>query len=541
MAYAEKVQSPSGSYWRGRYKDPAGRYLTVRDENGDVVRYRKKDDARKGAEDKEADVRAGRWRDPSAGLILFREWAPEWYAGLALAESTMANIMRHLREHLLPFFEDKALAEIDAAMIGKWEGTERAGGYAAASIRTWRGTLHTCLEDATGPGKYLEVNPATRKRGRGKRSGRKTGNRGPEKVITDPAGALLIAERMAILSGRDDEFIMVVTAFWDGLRLGELIGLEKEYARPKTLRVEWQLHEVEGQLLRIPPKDESFGTLDQPPFLARMLAAHIARTAPRPCPCHGKAYAFRGMGRPRGGRRGEVTLSDVAAVARVSETVVATVAGRKGRVGPGTREHVEKIIAAMGYRPAPAPEDPAWHWRRSAFEAMFSAAASGWLPPDSPLPRRPVPLAGDWPGTRVRGRNCQGRAEFCWLPAADGLTPHGLRHSHKTWMEETRAPEVLSENRLRHEIPGVSGTYRHVTPAMRLDLVRSMTEAWEAALDARLTLSPRSPVPVLAAILEERLEARKPKVVPRDSPGNVPGVLPFPVNTPADLGRGGEI
>ena len=23
----------------------------------------------------------------------------------------------------------------------------------------------------------------------------------------------------------------------------------------------------------------------------------------------------------------------------------------------------------------------------------------------------------------------------CWLPVKNGLTPHGLRHSHKTWME----------------------------------------------------------------------------------------------------------
>jgi hypothetical protein len=23
----------------------------------------------------------------------------------------------------------------------------------------------------------------------------------------------------------------------------------------------------------------------------------------------------------------------------------------------------------------------------------------------------------------------------CWLPVKDGLTPHGLRHSHKTWLE----------------------------------------------------------------------------------------------------------
>ncbi len=29
-----------------------------------------------------------------------------------------------------------------------------------------------------------------------------------------------------------------------------------------------------------------------------------------------------------------------------------------------------------------------------------------------------------------------GRADACWLPVASGLTPHGLRHTHKTLMEE---------------------------------------------------------------------------------------------------------
>ena len=34
------------------------------------------------------------------------------------------------------------------------------------------------------------------------------------------------------------------------------------------------------------------------------------------------------------------------------------------------------------------------------------------------------------------GRNSQGRATVNWLPIAAGLTPHGLRHSHKSLMGE---------------------------------------------------------------------------------------------------------
>jgi integrase len=35
------------------------------------------------------------------------------------------------------------------------------------------------------------------------------------------------------------------------------------------------------------------------------------------------------------------------------------------------------------------------------------------------------------------------RADACWRPIASGLTPHGLRHSHKTLMDElARAAEA---------------------------------------------------------------------------------------------------
>ncbi|HEX6519649.1 MAG TPA: hypothetical protein VF070_06475 [Streptosporangiaceae bacterium] len=55
---------------------------------------------------------------------------------------------------------------------------------------------------------------------------------------------------MAILSGRDDEFVQVQSLQHGLLRLGESVGLERVYVRPGTLRVEWQLSEVRGKLIR---------------------------------------------------------------------------------------------------------------------------------------------------------------------------------------------------------------------------------------------------------------------------------------------------
>ena len=550
MAYAEKVPSPSGDYWRGRFKDPGGSYATVRDEGNRVVRFAKKNDAKKAADAAEVAVQKGTWRDPATGRILFRDWAGEWYAELDLSRSTMVNYKSHLENHLLPFFGDTALADIDQALITRWRRSENAAGYAADSVRTWAGTLHNVLGDAVG--KHIGANPATGKRGKGKRSGagrRSSSMASREVPVVSPLGVLLIAERMSILTGRDDEFVMVQTGYWAALRLGETVGLERKYVRDSRLKVQWQLYEIAagdneelraeapGGFLRCPPKDDSYRDVRLPPFMAELLGRHIARARPAPCECHGRAYVFRGWGAsPR--RRGTLPMRDLAQIAGVSEGAVRKVLGAANGTGVGdeTRAKVMGAVRATGWRPLPGDAGPAWHWRRSGYEELFGAASSARFPARSGRPERAVPLEGDWPGRRVAGRNCEGRAEWCWLPVAEGAHPHLGRHWQKTWMEAARTPEVLSEEVLGHKIPGISGTYRHVSPEMRAELAAAQTAAWEAALDARLAMSPWSPVGVLQDLLSARAEARKPRLLSRDSPGTPEGVYSLSEQTPSELG-----
>ena len=557
MGYAEKTPSPKGDYWRARYLAPDGAYLTVQGEDRKPARFATRKEAERAVADAESDLRKGRWKDPRAGAVTFETWAAEWYAALDVADSTMVNYRRHLEDHLLPFFGKYPLDQIDAALIRKWERAEKSADfrYKPASIRTWRGTLHNILGDAV-PGQ-IDVNPAARKRGKGRRSGanRKTaGSRGPEMPVATPLAMLLTAERMAILTGRDDEFVMVQTGFWHALRLGETVGLERRWARPRNVRVESQLYEISagddeqireaapGGMLRCPPKDDSYGTIDTPPFLRAVLSSYVARGQLEPCPCHGAVYMFRGYGAPR--LRGNMPMSAVAQAAGVSQTVVQTALGGKGRISEQVRRNVLEAARVLGYIRADAAAAQAWHWRRSSFEELFHAAVTGKLSPSRPgrgravLPERGVPLAGEWPGVRVRGPYAERRAEWCWLPVAEGLeglTPHGWRHSWKTWAEESRIPEVMSEAVLRHEIPGVSGVYRHVTPGMKAELAEAETAAWEAALDARLELSESSTVVVVDGLLKARLEARKPRGLPRNPPEADQAVLPFERSTASDL------
>ncbi|ALG05791.1 LacI family DNA-binding transcriptional regulator [Kibdelosporangium phytohabitans] len=499
MGYAEH----RGTYYRARYKIAPGKYGTVQDAAGETIRFRTKREAEKAANNEEAKVRDQRRQAATPSQMSFGAYASDWYASQDLAASTMQNYRRHIEEHLLPTFQDKMLDEISRTDINAWEKEEKAAGYALSSVKTWRATLHLILEDAYDE-ELIDSNPATKRRGRGKRAGRSR-HRSPEKVITDPLGLLLIAERAAILSGRDDEFVAITLMGYTGMRWGEVVGLETGFVRPESIRVEWQLYELDtGELVRCPPKDDSYRTIDSPEFLWRLVSDHTARITPSPCSCHSLTYVFRGL-QPanRAAHRPGAKLVDVARLAGVSAATVSTFLNRPDVVAQATQVQVKEAITRLGYvRSAPSGE-PAAHWRRNGFATwLFHPAATGWYPKKAPHDARPVPLLGEpWPGVPVRGRNAAGRANTCWTRIGPGLTPHGLRHTHKTRMRGLGTPPKLMDERMGHLDGTVQARYDHITHEMRMALLAGLTAEWEAALDARRAMCPSSPVTALDELL----------------------------------------
>ncbi len=118
-------------------------------------------------------------------------------------------------------------------------------------------------------------------------------------------------------------------------------------------------------------------------------------------------------------------------------------------------------------------------------------------------------LAEPWPGVPARRRGAQARADNCWVPIAKGLTPHGLRHTHKTRMEGFRTPPKLMDERMGHIDGSVQARYTHITREMRQELLANLTAEWEASLDFWLAMCHTSPVAVLNELLRERLRARR--------------------------------
>jgi hypothetical protein len=88
-----------------------------------------------------------------------------------------------------------------------------------------------------------------------------------------------------------------------------------------------------------------------------------------------------------------------------------------------------------------------------------------------------------------------------WLPLRPGLTPHGLRHGHQTWLDELGVRYVLQSERMGHEVPGMRGVYSHISPRMRAELKSGLQTLWEASLHERAELASHSAISVQDLLL----------------------------------------
>src|SRR5215472_18690346 len=59
------------------------------------------------------------------------------------------------------------------------------------------------------------------------------------------------------------------------------------------------------------------------------------------------------------------------------------------------------------------------------------------------------------------------QAVASWRAVRPGLTPHGLRHGHRTWLDDLGVQETLKSERMGHDVPGMAGVYGHIMPEWR--------------------------------------------------------------------------
>jgi integrase len=90
----------------------------------------------------------------------------------------------------------------------------------------------------------------------------------------------------------------------------------------------------------------------------------------------------------------------------------------------------------------------------------------------------------------VDGSDASGTKAGC-AAVRPGLTFHGLRHSHKTWLIAGGAPEIAQARRLGHHLDNrVIETYSHVAPEVEQRLLEDLERRWHTAAPVPPTPSP---------------------------------------------------
>jgi integrase len=503
MAYAEK----RGKRWRARWRGPDG---TLESKSG----FQRRKDAEDYARDQEAAIRDNSYVDPRAGQITLTEWVNIWFPAQDLELNTLSTYRYTIEVHVLPAFGDWSLRslELQPEAIALWEKQIVARGYVRRTAAEARNTLATILADAIP--RYIKSNPAARKRGKGRKGQRRVEKaERAEKTWAMPLEVLLLAERCSVLSGTDTDFVMIITMAYTGMRWSEAIGLPPESLHGQTLDIAWKLYELDARFYRGRPKDGSIRAVDMPPFLEGLLTWYAGADAGRTCTCRntkqpwcsGDEYLFL---RPGNGHFRRPNYA-----ARVMRPAAdGWYPGRQGRHARDPWPVLVDMSALWPGKPLPPwpPAQPGMPYSPPAGRGIPRLAGkegSGRCPACHRtvlLRRDGLLISHKTGGVRCRG-SVQEPAEpvpvASWLPLRPGLTPHGLRHGHQTWLDDLGVRYVLQSERMGHEVPGMRGVYTHITPGMRGALTAGLQELWEASLRRRAALAHRSAVPILDRLL----------------------------------------
>ena len=261
VASVTRRSTSKGVRYDVRYRTPAGAVRTK------TLRTRR--DAERFANTVEADLLRGHWVDPRAGRTTLEQYAKEWLAHKTNLRPRTHELYEHqLDAHVLPELGDIELAKLTPKAVREWHAglTSRSGlgaNTAAKCYRLLRSILTTAVAD-----ELILRNPCV-VRGAGV-------ERTAERPVATADQVWTVAERIG-----DRYRVLVLVAGFVGLRVGELLGLERRHVNllHQTITVEQQEQQMaNGELVLGPPKsDAGVRTLVLPPFLAKELEQHLAR------------------------------------------------------------------------------------------------------------------------------------------------------------------------------------------------------------------------------------------------------------------------
>lgn len=251
-------KAPKGARYRLRYRTPDGRSRTET--------FPRRFDAEERMKAVEAAKLTGSYVDRSAGNRRLDEYAAEWIAtrltptGEPLRPKTVA-LYRHLyAKHIGPTLGSCRLNAITPAVVRSWHSKLPGSTLPAKCYRLLRAILNTAVSD-----ELIVRNPC-----RIENAGVEAS---PERPIPTGDEVWALAEAMP-----DRWRALVLTSAFAGLRVGELLGLQRRdiNLEAKTITVERQIVEVDGVQVEGPPKTAAgIRTVSIPMVLVPELRRHL--------------------------------------------------------------------------------------------------------------------------------------------------------------------------------------------------------------------------------------------------------------------------
>lgn len=308
---------PSGR-WQASYLDDH-----TRGRIGAPATFATKADANLWLASVETDMARGEHIQPGLACRPFGEWAVEWLDSLHVKPKTYVGYESSLRNHVLPVFADRPVADISYRDCRAFVDNLLRDGLAPGTVGEARKILRLVLREALRSD-AIRRNPADGLRiPRGVRQ---------EMVFLRPAEDMRLANEIAHPPRPPSHphktwpayGLLVRLAAWSGLRAGEIAALRvgRFDRRAGRLEVAESVQEIHGALVYGPPKTYAHRAVDLPMDLASELAAHLDGPD-----CDPEAFIFTA---PGGGRFPPCHISAPEPKHRLRHTIFLTVSRAHG-------------------------------------------------------------------------------------------------------------------------------------------------------------------------------------------------------------------
>lgn len=258
MASIVKREGPRGIRYDVRYRTLAGQART------ETFRTRREADRR--AQAVETDKHRGAFVDPRLARVTFETYATDWLRTRPKLRPRTRETYESQLAHVYPTLGAVELGKISPSAVRAWHAdlsTKLGPATVAKCYRILRAILATAVAD-----ELITRNPC------------KIDGAGVEHAAERPTAT--VAQVWQLADAMPDRYrCLVVLAGFLGLRLGELLGLERRHVNilHRTLTVDQQQQELgNGQVVLGPPKSAaSVRTIALPAFVVPEIEAHLAR------------------------------------------------------------------------------------------------------------------------------------------------------------------------------------------------------------------------------------------------------------------------